>query len=945
VTLVAAHSDPIASEIGHGAPGLRSGLRPFSELLEASASQKHVWLAMRAGKMLSGWSSDTTAGVYVIPWTETWAGILRDVVGVRTSSETPARAETLAACRATESTYYLNPDALDSGARWDDGTLWDSGALWDQVPLLYVHLTGGADPDATSVQAQAGFRYGSASVVDPTFGPEKLTNDDFASGLTGWTDTAVGTGGGAAAAADLGVQITASGGGGQLNAAGGRGVAQGSLVGVAGAWYRVAGSYRTAADLEAGIEARLRVGIVGAYIESNGRTTTATATGFALAPTYGNERRFCFDFLCSSDTAALELLAFAWNTTAGALTCSGVSFGELLVRRIWRWERYEHRLSLDSLPLVEQARPDSWFATIARGAGTLSLLNGSGAGSLDSVMAGLDWIGQTFDVYAGGRFVNGGNEILIADCWPALRGVLTDRPEVRDLVVSLPFEDLLSRLQTQVPPNTYDADDIADLAEADQGRRKPLIFGTVDGVRPARISRGTGSAVLGLPVYDLRDMSVAVASAAGSVDVHSYVDEEAATARDTSRRVTFAAHVVTDPATSQVNLAADLRVIEVVGGKNDSLEFSVAGVPYTASLAAGLYSWGGSGAQDLATATMGALNAAGAGAIFNLPTYDLATGGKATFTASAAFAILTGTGPWVASSFWRDLGFTTQADVAAAASQTSDAGMARDCDELIVRMDGVAGYIDDASGTYTGTPSASIELAPDILRFLLVRVAGVDPEDINAATFEAARAGLGAEALVVYLGAAGEALDLATVIERLENSARGDLTVRRGKFEFNLRDGSPTVAATLVERDYLDCVGTYDQQDVLKVIRLAYGQDPATAKWRTKQQTTAAVALRFSRTEQRTFETYLSPATTAGAQATRAAMLDLYVAEATAKRRRFSLAVRGKLFLLALGAVVELSRDRGLDVTGALSSVQCRIVRKVDGLETWATTAELIEVV
>jgi hypothetical protein len=960
--IVAAHTDPIASEIGHGAPGLRDGLRPFSELLEASASQKHVWLAMRAGKMLSGWSSDTTAGCYVIPWTETWAGILRDVVGVRTSSETPVRAETLTLCRATESTYYFNPDALDSGGRWDDGSLWDDGGLWDDVPLLYVHLTGGADPDATSVQAQAAFWIGSASVAQPNLGPEKLANADFylfggaawagfPNAPTGWTlvgagvepmpDTALG------GESQLSARLDVTG----LAAGAVDGLSQRSLAGVAGKMYRLSGWYKTAADNPSGLEARLRVGLVtGPYVTSDGRGSTSVS-GFALAPTYGQVRRYCFDFYCPTDTADLEVSVLVGNTSGGAISSGSVWFDSPSLRRAWRFERAEHRLSLEHLPLVEQARPDSWFAPIARGAGTLSLLNGSGPGSLDAVMAGLDWIGQTFDVYAGGRFVNGGNEILLDDCWPALRGVIADRPEVRDLVVSLPFEDLLNRLQTQVPPNTYDADDISDLAQADQGRRKPLIFGTVDGVRPARVAKGTG-AYLGLPIYELRDMSLAVSGPAAllppalrfpTVTVHSYVDEEAAEARDATRRVT-STFVVADAETSRVPLLTDPRVIVVEGGKNDSLEFSVAGVTYTASLTPGLYSWAGTGSQDLAAAIQSTLNAQPPGAIFNLPTYDRATGLVTLTTSGVAFAILTGTGPWVESSFWRELGFTTRADLAAAVSQTGDSSITHDCDELIVRMDGVTGYLDDASGTYTGTAFAYIEKAPDVLRFLLVRVAGADPGEIRDSTFEASRTGMGAESLAAYLGAGGEESDLSVVVERIENSVRGDLTVRRGKFEFGLRTSS-TAAASLVERDYLDFVGTYDQQDVLKVIRLAYGQDPASGKWRTKQQTTAAVALRFSRTEQRTFETYLSPATTAGAQATRAAMLDLYVAEATAKRRRFSLAVRGKLFLLALGAVVELGRDRGLDVTGALSSVQCRIVRKVDGLETWATTAELIEVV
>jgi hypothetical protein len=140
VSLSPEASAPIASEIGHGAPGLRNNLRPFSELVLASASQKQVFVELRPVRYYPTWAADSTSGVYVVACSETWAGIARDVVGVQSTYETFTRAETLALCRATVGTYFFDPDGGTS---------------------LYVH-PGGYSPNDHPTVAQLGFYYGSS---------------------------------------------------------------------------------------------------------------------------------------------------------------------------------------------------------------------------------------------------------------------------------------------------------------------------------------------------------------------------------------------------------------------------------------------------------------------------------------------------------------------------------------------------------------------------------------------------------------------------------------------------------------------------------------------------------------------------------------------------------------------------------------------------------------
>jgi hypothetical protein len=935
--------DPIASDVGHGAPGLRDNLRPFDELVLESQCQKDAWITLRGGKMLSGWSSDTTAGVFVIAWNEVWLGVLRDVLAVRTPAESLVRVETLALCRATEGTYFFDADQLDSGARWDDGTTWDSGATWDRGPLLYVHLTGGGDPDDTFVQASVGFFIGTDSVVHPTFGPEKLTDPGLeawasASNLTSWTEGTFGTGGAAAVAQDAGFDGSGAYSAkiaGALSAGGGVGISQAGMAAVSGKWYRAAGWYKTDPANPSAIQARVRVGWAANYLQSDGRTTTSGLIGFALANTYGDRRRFFFDFVAPGDSAALEVAAFAWAT--GGATAIGVWFDNLTVRRIHRWELYESRLALDSLPTIDQRRGDAYFGPVARGAGTLSIINGASDGGayFEAPFAGLDWPGQEVEVCVGGRFV-GGEEIAREDWWRFAVGRIGAPPKVSDLVVEVPLEDIQAVHGVMLPPNKYGAETYPSILDSDSGRCRPMIFGTVAGMKPACVDTAGD---YGYGIHSCIDAADAPNGYSDAGHVYSYLDEKAAENADASRRDTWLMTWLQTGLSWHSGLCP--KVFEVTVDQN-VFQFNVGGPALTCSIAAGVYQMGGG-----TTGLLGALSAAINAVVGDGSTALSMDNGTKKITISrpaGTFQILVKSGDLNHRGIYGLLGFKATADYTGALSYTGEDPVYTDVKELVLRVSTVTGYQDTTDGYYTGAYPGPIKKAPDIVKALLVRWCGVSKDRIDEASFAAGRAG--SPDLAVLIGNDAEGVqEFSAILERIENSVGYELVLEGGIFYWRARDpsGSPTVPADVIdltERDYLERpVGYYDPADTFDIVRVGYNQDPASGKWKTTQQTSAAVRLRFNRNEQHTFFTYLPLLADAQAR------LASFAAEASSKRRRFPVVVKGALLRAGLGRKVRLYRAKGLDASGALNGVLCRIVAKRDNPVTWLSEAELIEVV
>lgn len=938
-------SDAIASDLGHGALGLRDGLRPLSELLAETSGQRHVWVEMRLALLVTGWGLNGGAVYVAGVASASWDGVLRDVVGVKTSTETLARVETLALCTSQQGSYYYSPGSL-TAPRWDDGvTLWDGGGLWDQGPELFVHLTNDAVASQTDIVAQFGVFVGTHGVWQPTLGVDKLTDGKLevwtsSTDLTSWTEAAVGAGGGAvnrdSATVRQGTYSCRIDG--SLNAAGGRAISQAGMSGVAGAHYRASGYYRTEASNPAGVTASIRAGISGSYLLVDGVSTTAGTTGLALANTNGDWRRFAFDFRCPADTSALELAALAYNSTGGALSGT-VRFDALSVQRIYRFEFAEPLLTLDGVPSLDAGRQDAFYGPVGVSLGRLAIANGGGR--FEPLLALFDWTNQEAIVRLGGRFVNGGNEVLFDDCGVHAVGLMSD-PAVSDSRVSVQLEDARQRLRPSLSTRYYTEAEFTSLADKDKGRVRPLVFGVVTDIRPARIGLNSS----GYGIYEVADVTGSPAGMARwgvftRFFSHLYTDEAAASKVDSAADFPISyspSEILGDETTGRFEVLQDVRILRITY-ENNVVDFDIGGAALKATVTPGIWTLQGWGEQILKPAMNTAAGVSDISVVYSSATY--------TFTISKAAGtlnLLCSTGANRGNGMWGVLGFSSGSNRTGALSYLADSAVSQGAEQHVIRVD-AKGFIDDASGTYTGTASALLEKAPDVALYLLNRHLGVPFASIDSASFVAARA-VHTAPLSVYLGAlsggsGGSSVSAFEVLEQIENGAGADISLEGDTWRWRTRDTStPADVVDLYDYDLLawEPAG-YKAEDYYAVVRVSYGQDPTSGAAIVTQQTRSEVGVRFGRPDQRTFATYLANASDA---ATRLASLSL---EAATKRARYRFLAKGKLLLTPIGGKVRITRAKGLSATGALSSKLVRIIRKSDDIGAWTSDVEAIEVV
>lgn len=916
-------SDAIASDIGHGALGVRYGLRPIRDLLGESAGQRHVWVELRPKKLLAsgGWT-DQGGGNYTQTLTDSFDGVSLHVVGCRTSTETLA---------------FVDP-----------GTGLAAGQYTWAMPLLWVHLTGGIAPSGVDVVVEFGLSVGTHGVVHPVLGPSRLANGSLEAwtGTTpdGWS-TAVGTGitrdkttvdplqGSYAVRFTLTAVTSAVNGY----------ILQDFTTLIAGQVYRLSGAYRNTCAVANGLLAVAYVYDAGTvYLGPDGRTDGAAAAVFADSVGTGEWKRFTYDFVCPSWTTVR--LLFVAVAASGTQTGT-IDWDDLKLQHVGRYAYHEPLLVEGGAPAIESARGDAFWGPISNGYGSIALTNA--AGRFNSLLSTYDWLGAVAVVKVGGRFYGDGNEILIDDAPIVAMGKLA-APIVSDTMVAFDLEDDRRLLERPIPLKYYDVDSFADLAEADQGRPRPLVFGSVYGVRPAMVDVNTW---LGVPLgtYEVADCSDWTAGIKEITTVHWYVDERAADAQDTSRRVSFTTsgtdystlHVV-NLTTGRFDVHSDMRPIEITE-ENNKLVFDIGGSALTASITPGIYylydSGAISGVSGLVATIQAAMIAAGGGSDIGC-TFDTATAKVKISKGAGTLNLLCATGSDVQTGIWALLGFDASADKTGSLSYSADNVWPAAPESHVIRCD-VIGYVDDASGTYTGTAGAVIKDASDIARFLIQSVLGQPSSAIDSVSFAASRSA--AAACGLYVGAlSGDwsgSRTLRDVIEVIETSADADVMLIGGVWYFKIRDASvPANVVSLVDRDYLDFAARYVPEDLYETVRITYAMDPATGRERIVEGIDTSIGLRFDRPYQRSWRTCLVSALNAAARRT------TIKSHATTKRRRFLCSVPGRLLLTPLGDKVQLSRTYGLGPSGTVASVLTRILSKRDDWGAGISTVEMIEI-
>jgi hypothetical protein len=934
-------SDAIASDVGHGALGVRYGLRPFRELLSETVGQRHLWVEFRPKKLLTTWASEG-GGVYSKAVSETFDGIVLDVVGVQTLIETLARVESQALCAA--------------------GSFYYSGAT------LYIHLTAGADPAATSVVAQLGVHVGSHGVYQPVLLPDRLANGN----LEAWTGTNPDswTLAGATSAGSISLDKVTSYSGYPVQgsyaaritfaaATGYKSLSQTFTTLVAGGIYRVSGAYRNSSAVN-GLKVLLYVwDTASLFILSDGRRLGAE---FAFSDTagLGEWRRFTFDFICPA-WANVQILLSA-ETVSGTQTGT-VDFDDVKLQFVSRFAYQEPLVSLESLPTIESSRADSFWGAMSSALGSLSLLNGGGR--LEPLLSAYDWLGAEAVVRVGGRYQLGDNEIGMEDC-PIIATGKLGAPTITDSGVTFELEDDRKLLLRTLPTRTYNNNGGTDAyTEPDRGRVRPLLFGTKTGIRPVQYDiHYPGGGPVPLGKYELVDCTDWPTGIKEITTVFWYADEDSATIRATSRRhyapmagADYSSAVSASLTTGRFNVLRDLHPI-VITDENNKLVFDEGGAAMMAVCGLGTYriydSLAISGSAGLVKQVQTAMIAAG-GDADTYCSFDDALQKVKLSKGAGTLNLLCASGGNAQLGLWAVLGFDARADKTGSTIYTADTVFTLQAFDQVIRVDAI-GFKDDASGTYTGSAGATIEKAPDIARFLLRVILGVQASAIDLASFVAARA-VATRPCSLYLGASRTVAD---VFAELETSGNMDLVLVGGVWYCYPRDTSiPVGTPELVDADFLSFESKYDPTDLYGTVTLTYNESPdggdpvqfgqtfigyrPLSRSEMGEVTDPEIALRHGRPDQRTFRTCLRDA--ADATTAPSSRLQEIATQASTLRRRFTFQTKGKALQVPVNGKIQLTRARGLDTTGALSSVLVRVISKRDDWARWVSDVVAIEVV
>jgi hypothetical protein len=296
-----------------------------------------------------------------------------------------------------------------------------------------------------------------------------------------------------------------------------------------------------------------------------------------------------------------------------------------------------------------------------------------------------------------------------------------------------------------------------------------------------------------------------------------------------------------------------------------------------------------------------------------------------------SLSILSKTGPNSERGIYRMMGGNNNSDATGTYTYTSPEAIFEDRDkDHHIRVD-FGGYRDDASGTYTGSANADIVLAPDIFRAVYSGKLGRPLDDIDTASFDAARSG--AYTLAAHID---QEMIFEEMIERLEMSEWAEIQVGEdGTIYFKRLDAAASVVENLTDVDLLSYRCYTDDSDIYEAIGILYEDDPrrrrlrrrgigrhlrATEEGPIKAYVTSSddVGIQFQKKGRRDFPTYLTSNTDA---ITIAGKID----DIAFTSGTFHEISTRKLIDAHAGDDVTLTRASGGGSGGALSSVACRI--------------------
>jgi len=510
----------------------------YENIVESSVSSKRSFLIAKPTIEPGSWTL-SSGNAYLAPFSKTYRSLIRDVIGVTVEGLTPlARAESLADCIATPNTFYYDPNEefLGESWAWDDGIhLWDSANIyWDQFPSLYVNL-GGVDPNTLGVAPELGFYFTQEGQSQPTLGVDLLGGIGMFEAFTasvpdGWTyaktDPDV-----VATVLEDNANIYEGSASVKLDLAGATATTRQAISAlvtlIVGKRYRISGSYRRYDDQACVSFAELSDSGETNFLAFDLRSSGTGRASFIFNGQLGEWRRFTLDFIAPF-TASKVILGAKWST--GTVT-GGVNFDKITLKRVWRQATYEARIAADGVPSSQMGSEGILFAGKTVGVGSVAFENSDGA--YDYAVGQLRWIGRKIEHYVGGSTDLGEVDI---DDWDRRFTGIVQTIEFSDERVMFQLDDIRAKFHKLLPPNTLSTHD-ANIEKSARGRVKPLLFGSKNAIRPWRIGFDSVSLVTG--EYLIADTTNWAPGIYSIANVYAYVDEDAASKVDTSRRITM----------------------------------------------------------------------------------------------------------------------------------------------------------------------------------------------------------------------------------------------------------------------------------------------------------------------------------------------------------------------------------------------------------------------
>ncbi|MGH7410080.1 MAG: hypothetical protein ACREJ6_03325 [Candidatus Methylomirabilis sp.] len=915
--------------VGHGRLGFRSALRRFGDLTALPVYEKRVLVDCSPSILVDVWALDS-GDTWASPFSEIFDDVLLDVVMVEADGFPPLlRVESLDLCRSTPGTFFFQIfENEQTPLTWDDGiTVYDGPtARWDQFSFLFIHLPDGSDPNQTVVSVRVGFFFANRGVVEPNLGRDLILNGGFENGLSEWSTSGTG---------DASVELEIID----------------PIVGTASARWILAtpvDNFRDldqARSLEANIIYRLDAlyavangasmlviirGPDGRYIQANGREHwTTEEPSFLAGDTGQNARRLVLDFLTWMDgDYTIRLRGQAPNnpnpiaTWDDAVTVYDggivqwdifgldlpvVLLDEVHLRPIYRFNYHEPRLTTRALPQVQSGSRDVFFATQQLGTGNVGMANGDGY--FDSALARFGWEQTEMPIRIGGAFADTGREELLKDDYRLQFKGIARRDSSNDSDTSFSLEDVRGFVARSIPLRVYDAQVLSGLDPAFAGKVRPVWFGPVNNITPAKI----GLTGLLNGIYELADPDFLPNGITSVVRVLSYTTSDAAQNQDAALRIQLVegADYSVSLVLAQITILRDVQAI-AIDTTNNFLDWNEGAGALSAQVASGLYT-----PSQLATAIQLALNSAGA--LNKAAVYDESTHLFTLSRAAGAFNLLTQTGVNKATSVWKTIGFNVNADKTGAGSYLGDEAIFVSPEkDHFLRVDGNGSRDTTPDGRFTGISGDPIQLGADIARVLWEVFLGQDGSLIDEASFVDARTSA-PMVLGIYLNAVES---IVPIFQKLQNSNRANIVIDgdgRIRYIVNVPGAVPAGTPSILDVDILNFQMTKEIDDVHGTIRVLFDRNPSTNTFSTATTADPETAVRYRRPSAREFTTYLT--TLADAVEVAAALLSI----SSEPPRRADITVKG-LVELVEGEKVIIDRLRGIDPSGSLTDSLFRVL-------------------